>query len=266
MAKKQEKMGAKPQAGMSGGVLNGGWAGSVLKTLVSVFVIAIIFGVFLDATVVTNSAISTSQPYSVASTTTQNSINAIHFAAANTVKSLTVVYSGDWFNISSANPLTLSLTGNAVTTFGTNQIATASNAQQTKVYTITNPNAVILESGSIFFNINSVSLSVPNGAYYVGTLGATVTQSFNAVANGDVTNTYETNTINGVGQLTSAAQTIAGSSPTSVYQSIVEYLVTLANFVGIIILLVIIMIVILVIYALFAPIGGGMGGGTIGTV
>jgi hypothetical protein len=52
-----------------------------------------------------------------------------------------------------------------------------------------------------------------------------------------------------------------GSSAVSVFQSLVGYLVTLANFVGIIILLVIIMIVILVIYALFAPVGGGGGMG-----
>ena len=52
-----------------------------------------------------------------------------------------------------------------------------------------------------------------------------------------------------------------GQSAVTVFTTLISYLVTLANFVGIIILLVIIMIVILVIYALFAPMGGGGGGG-----
>ena len=112
----------QPVGGGGGGFLSGGWSGAVLRTLVSVFVIAIVFGVFLDATVVTNNTLS----------------------------------------------------------------------------------------------------NTPGANVAIGTTGQTAI---------------------------------------SVYQTLVGYLVTLANFVGIIILLVIIMIVILVIYALFAPMGGGFGGG-----
>ena len=117
-------MAAAPAQGGYGGFLGGGWAGAVLRTLVSVFVIAIVFGVFLDATVITSNTLASTP-------------------GANTV-------------------------------------------------------------------------------------------------------------IGGTGQ-----------TALSVFQTLVGYLVTLANFVGIIILLVIIMIVILVIYALFAPVGGmsaGVGG------
>jgi hypothetical protein len=112
-----------PQQGPGyGGFLGGGWAGSVLRTLVSIFVIAIVFGVFLDATVITNNTL----------------------------------------------------------------------------------------------------INTPGASTNIGT---------------------------------------TGQSAVSVYQTLIGYLVTLANFVGIIILLVIIMIVILVIYALFAPVGGMGGGG-----
>jgi hypothetical protein len=120
MARRRREYGGAPAVGY-GGFLGGGWAGSVLRTLVSVFVIAIVFGVFLDATVITNN--------------------------------------------------TLSNTPGANTDIGT-----------------------------------------------------------------------------------------TGQTAISVFQTLISYLVTLANFVGIIILLVIIMIVILVIYALFAPIGGAGGG------
>lgn len=122
MAKKRVEFAAGGNA-QYGGFLSGGWSGSVLRTLVSIFVIAIVFGVFLDATVVTQNTLAT--------------------------------------------------------TPGANNV--------------------------------------------IGNTG----------------------------------QTAIG-----VFQTLVGYLVTLANFVGIIILLVIIMIVILVIYALFAPVGGM--GGTVG--
>ena len=124
MARRQVQQGGQQY----GGFLGGGWAGAVLRTLVSVFVIAIVFGVFLDATVITNNTL------------------------ANT----------------------------------------------------------------------------PGANSQIGT---------------------------------------TGSNALGVYQTLIGCLVTLANFVGIIILLVIIMIVILVIYALFAPVGGmGGGGGSFGGI
>ena len=52
-----------------------------------------------------------------------------------------------------------------------------------------------------------------------------------------------------------------GSTPISVFVSLISYIVTLANFVGIIILLAIIAVVILVLYFFFRP-GGGMGAAT----
>lgn len=48
-----------------------------------------------------------------------------------------------------------------------------------------------------------------------------------------------------------------GQTPLNVFSTLVGYLVTLANFVGIIILLAIVVVVIAVLYLFFRPGGGG---------
>ncbi|MGC8572331.1 MAG: hypothetical protein ACP5LH_03585 [Candidatus Micrarchaeia archaeon] len=62
---------------------------------------------------------------------------------------------------------------------------------------------------------------------------------------------------------TAGANNVIGNTnqtPISVFQTLLSYLVTLANFVGIIILIVIIMIVIAVVYMIFRPNNGGGNG------
>ena len=234
--------------------ITNGWAGQVLRTLVSVFVIAIVFGVFLYATVVTNNNFLASQPYTY-SASTSASTNAVGIIAANTIS---VTFTGDYANFSSATPLTLTITGNQVNAYATNTVYATQGTGITQTYTITSPTATqtLTSTQGNFFNISSVTLSSPSPSFIVGTVGAAITETYLGATHGSVpwANTVVTTTASGT--LNTAAQKIAGATPSSIYTSLVAYLVTLANFVGIIILLVIIMIVILVIYALFAPIGG----------
>jgi hypothetical protein len=153
------------------------------------------------------------------STSSANSINSILIVGINTI-TLSLSANTTW--ITPTTPLTLTLGGDKVETYGTNLVHAAPGAYQTKSYTIYAASCTLASHTGDFYNITSVTLSgVPHG-FYPGTI-ATVTESYAGASFAQVPWSSNTaNTLTAVGYYTvtpTIATTIAGNG-TSALSSI----------------------------------------------
>ena len=112
---------------------------------------------------------------------TVNSVNALNSVGANSLV-LTPTGSNSW--ISAANPLTVVITGNLITTYATNAAYATSTQTETQTWVLNSPNAnTVSATAGNFFNITSVTISGM-------TLGASpsltvqVTQNYAGVVHG----------------------------------------------------------------------------------
>ena len=250
-----------------GGSASQGWGNQVLNILFTVFIISIVFGVILIATTTSNTTL----------TSLQNQLDLVSTATVNSVQANTmnVIGSGNvvltWSGatqISATNPVTVTVKGNTVTTAAVN--APAANAMSNAAFTLSfvvtsNAQYQVSNAGSIY-NISTISVA----GLLPGDTGATATVTeyyFPNAINTVLISPASRNTISAVGTITSTAPTVGttGTTPVTVFNTLAAYLVTISNFVGIIILLAIIVVVIGVLYFFFGNRGtsafGGSGGG-----
>lgn len=251
-----------------------GWAASVLRGIASVFIIAIVFGVFLDAVIVSNTVLYTTQPYTTSQSSTV-SANAVNYNSSVftpnvlfTLSGTTLGGGGNTINwISPSKPLTVTVIGNSIATSATNALHAVPGGLDSQTFTVTNilANQPTGLTGN-YYNITKVVFTLPAGlnAYNVSpSFTGTVSENYNGVPVGSYPASFTAASVNSIGTYTASAQHVGttGSSPEAVYATLAGYLVTLANFTGIVILMVIILIVIMVIYTLFTPVSGSSAGG-----
>ncbi len=97
------------------GSTTGGWGDQTLNILFTIFIVALVFAVILIAIAQTSTTLQSVQSQEdVLSATSTNSFNAIDIAGANTLK---LTLSGSYSWISALLPLTLTITGNSISTY-----------------------------------------------------------------------------------------------------------------------------------------------------
>lgn len=239
------------------GVISGGWGGATLNVLYTVFIVAIIFGVILTATAITSSTINTIAPITNSLVTTPGGNIGQNILSTN---SLVITCTGACSWISTSRPATVTVVGNGIGVYATNEIFATRGTQLSQTFTLTSatfPQTLTATNGN-YYNISVVSIS-GFGSSAEPSFTVTVTQNALSVTHLSVPSDKTTNVISAVAVQTVSEQTIGTSSSTSsgVFGSIATYLVTVANFTGIIILLAIIIVVVSVIYLLFGKSGQG---------
>jgi hypothetical protein len=165
---------------------------AVILLIVLVFIAQLVTGVFGTATSQINSTVAGATMAAVMQTPTISS-NALTTNGANT---LTLTLGGAFGWISTSTPITVSVTGNSVSTYSTNNLNTKATPGplQTQTFTVTNglsaTNTLTTTTGN-FYNITSISLGFGGLGYKASpSITASVQESFwqaNTLTTGTVT-------------------------------------------------------------------------------
>lgn len=112
------------------------------------------------------------------STGTANTLPAVNDMSAN---SLTITLGGT-YAISPTYPLTVAISGNTITTYGTLSASVASTSSQTQTFVLTSGTATqtLCASCGNFYNFSGLTLTGLNGQE-IPTITAAVTQNYNAI-------------------------------------------------------------------------------------
>jgi hypothetical protein len=109
---------------------------------------------------------------------------------------LVVNLAGSYGWISSAYPITITITGNSISSYATNTAYATPGPLQTQKYTLTGattPQTLSSTAGN-FFNISAILVSGVTPAAYPN-MNVQIVQTYNAVAYGSVPASYATNTL-----------------------------------------------------------------------
>ena len=145
-------------------------------------------------------------------TTSVLSHNAMNITALAS-NSITLVCSGSCGWISATTPLSVSITGNSVSSFATNTAVATPGVAETQTFSVTSGTGTqtLTSTTGNFFNITQVLLSgMTAGA--ADTMTIVVTQTYNAVTPSSVPIAYFTNTITA----NAVTTTYAGEAPGAV--------------------------------------------------
>ena len=181
---------------------------AVILLIVLVFIAQLLVGVVGVSSSTLNTSLSLAQPAQVsyAGTASAKAIN--DFA----VNSLVLTLSGTTSLISAQNPLTVTVTGNAISAYAIAATYAVAGAVETQTFTITNamsPQTLSAATGN-FYNITAVVITGVTNLQYP-TLTGTVSQSFDAITH--TAGTHGANTI-------SAANVLTLTQPTPIGQYI----------------------------------------------
>lgn len=166
---------------------------AVILLIVLVFIAQLITGVFGTASANINSTLAATTMSAMAGATTVSN-NAITSNGANT---LTLTLSGSYKWVNPSNPLTISVTGNSISTYATNNLLTRAVAgvTETQTFTLTSnssPTNVLTTTTGNFYNISKISLGFGTVGYLTTpSISASVAQSYYQA------NTLNTNSITG---------------------------------------------------------------------
>ena len=252
---------AKVSGGLSGGATirtpqsSSGWGNQVLNILFTIFILGIVFGALLIAVATTNTTISNlqgqfaNQSMTYSGSTTP-SIAATDISGAN---ALTFSVAGSSYWISASNPLTITVTGNYISSYATNTAYAASSASKTEIFTVTSNSPHTLNALDNFYSISSVVLT--HVYQEQPSITVTLDEFYAGAVRGSAPASYIGNSVEAVTVLTATPSSMnigtSSSTPVSVFGALAAYMVTLSNFVGIIILLAIIVVIIGVLYYFF---------------